>query len=153
MTEEARSLRDDADEPRGRDPVKATLTRLDTLESIPVLWNPERYSVSRRSRVAAARPLGASRSTVQAAVGGEEMFFAELLLDNTRGVAEDLRQIVSRLESWMEPDSGEALPPRVLFAWGGVRFRGVTSALDQSWVLFDRDGTPRRGWLRLVLRR
>ena len=138
------------------DPVKATLTRLDSLECIPVLWNPERYSVSRRSAVAAARTLGSGLSTLQATTGGEEVFYTELLLDSTRETGDatlDLRHIVARFESWMEPVAGEFLPPRVLFSWGSLRFRGVLAALDQTWVLFDADGTPKRGWLRMWLRR
>jgi hypothetical protein len=137
------------------DLVKASLTHLESLETLTALWNPERYALRRRSRVAAPAVLGSSRSSPQAVWGGEEVFSTVLLLDSTRHPAErrDLRAVADQLESWMDPQPGASLPSDVLFHWGGFRFRGVLAALDQEWVLFAGDGTPTRGWIRLVLRR
>jgi hypothetical protein len=53
----------------------------------------------------------------------------------------------------MEPAAASSLPERVLFSWGSFRFRGILVRLDQVWERFDPDGTPVRGWLRLVLRK
>ena len=135
--------------------VKASLTHLGNLESLTVLWNPERYAISRRSRVAAPDVLGRSLSPVQVICGGVEEFTTDLLLDSTRNVSgeRDLRPLVEKLESWMEPSQPESLPGRLLFSWGSFRFRGVLVMLDQVWVRFDPDGTPVRGWLRLQLRK
>jgi hypothetical protein len=136
------------------DLVKATLTNLGSLESHDVLWNPESYTLSRRRRLATVRALGATRASVQAAAGGEEEFATELLLDGTRRPAgeRDLRPLAAALESWMDPPSRSEPPPRVLFAWGSFRFRGYLVALEETWVLFDPDGAPVRGWLQLLLR-
>ncbi|MCZ6793907.1 MAG: hypothetical protein O7J95_09885 [Planctomycetota bacterium] len=135
--------------------VKASLTHLGNMESFTALWNPERYTLSRRSRVAAPDVLGRSVSPVQLTCGGVEEFTTDLLLDSSRSDpgARDLRSLVDKLESWMDPPGPGALPERLLFSWGNFRFRGILVSLDQVWVRFDPDGTPVRGWLRLRLRR
>ena len=137
------------------DLVKASLTNLGSMESFTVLWNPERYAVSRTSRLAAPEVLGAGLSPLQATLGGAEEFVTELLLDTTKRPRgeRDLRPQVARLEGWMEPHVEGMLPDRLLFSWGTFRFRGILTSLDQVWVRFDPDGTPVRGWLRLRLRR
>ncbi|MBN1443535.1 MAG: hypothetical protein JXA90_12565 [Planctomycetes bacterium] len=134
---------------------KATMTQMGSLEEIEVLWNPERYAVSRRSRLASAAGWGSAVESAQALVGGAEEFTTDLLLDTTRNppARRDLRPLVDRLESWMEPAAGAALPEKVLFAWGSFRFQGILVGLDQVWVRFDGDGTPVRGWIRVVIRR
>jgi hypothetical protein len=121
------------------------------LETVRVLWNPERYWLSRRSRLAASSAVGSSRSTLQALAGGEECFQTDLFLDSSRAPAgdRDLRPLVEKLESWMDLEGPGLLPPRLLFLWGSFRFRGVLVSLDQTWTRFDPDGTPTRGWLRL----
>lgn len=138
--------------------VKASLMRLDSLDDISVDWNPERYSLSRRSQLASVGSVGATFDRVQAAAGGVERFATELFLDNTREASSesgrrDLRAVVEKIEGWMDPDPTTGLPPRVLFLWGSFRFRGIIESLDQVWVRFARDGAPTRGHLRLTLRR
>lgn len=133
--------------------VRATLTHLGTLETITVLWNPEQYFVSRRSRLAGSGSAGASHLTVQSLYGGRERFQTQLFLDSSRESKgrRDLRPLVEKFETWMDPERPGLLPPRLLFHWGSFRFRGMLVALDQSWVGFDPDGTPTRGWLHLEM--
>jgi hypothetical protein len=134
---------------------KATLTQLTSLESLPVLWNPETYSLSRAHRLAAPAPLGRGPAPAQFCAESAERFRTRLFLDSTeeRGAQRDLRAYVERFERWAEPEPHSGLQPGVLFQWGPFRFRGVIEALCQEWVLFDPDGTPTRGWLDLTLRR
>ncbi len=135
--------------------VKASLTHLGSLEKLEVMWNPERYAVSRRSHVVHVGGWGTEHSPPQAVVGGAEKFTADLLLDSTRLPANerDLRPVVEKLERWMQPAWPEPLPEALLFSWGSFRFRGILVALDQIWVRFDPDGTPVRGWIRMALRK
>jgi len=135
--------------------VKATITHLESLVSVVVDWNPERYALSRQSRFAAAAGVGSARDVLQSASGGEERFSTELFLDATRRPAgeRDLRALVETLERWMDPVPGTGLPSRVAFLWGAFRFRGFIESLEQVWVRFDPDGTPVRGHLRLTMRR
>ncbi len=140
------------------DLVKASMVHLDSLDDVTVDWNPERYSLSRSSRLATVGSVAATLDRVQAVAGGVERFATELFLDNTREASSesgrrDLRALVDKLERWMDPDPSTGLPPRVAFLWGTFRFRGVIESLDQVWVRFTRDGAPSRGHLRLTMRR
>ena len=134
---------------------RAALICLDTLERVEVDWNPERFRVTRSSRLRGQdRPMNALSSPT-AIVGGEESFETELLLDATRPVGGELRDLLvvaETLASWMEPLAESGLPPRLLFQWGGFRFRGYLAELDRVWERFDVDGRPLRGrlWLRLL---
>ena len=135
------------------DLVKATLTHLETLESVTVLWNPQRYWVARRTRPVTTAIVGEERSPIDLVAGGEAVFTTELLLDSTRNPpgSRDLRPLADKLSRWMAPSGSRWTPARVLFHWGTFRFRGVLVQLEESWVHFDPDGTPVRGWLRLSL--
>ena len=73
--------------------------------------------------------------------------------DRGSGASPDPLAIAAQLTEWSLAQSGDGLPPRILFAWGGARFRGRIEELHEEWILFEADGTPRRGWLDLVLRR
>ncbi len=135
--------------------VKASLTHLESLESVNVLWNPSSYRLEKKNRFVAPDSLGASGGFLQYVAGGTERFVTRLFLDSTResGARRDLRLWVERLERWSEPGGDDWLPPRLLFAWGSFRFRGYIESLAEDWRRFDADGTPVRGWLDVVLRR
>lgn len=134
---------------------KATITNLETLESLEVFWNPEAYRV-RRTRRPAASPLASlGRPFGDLAGAARERFFTRLFVDTTEldGPERDSRRRVERLESWARPEPSSGAPPRVLFSWGPFRFRGAIEELSEEWVLFDPDGTPTRGWVAVTLRR
>jgi|TARA_B100000953_G_scaffold4803_1_gene4293 hypothetical protein len=128
--------------------VKAELTHLDSLETLTVDWNPNKYSVSKhRELVAAGAPGGTGSSC-------EGQFSTRLFLDSTRRAPRErnLREIAQKLEGWMDPDSPGGLPPKIVFLWGPFRFTGYIERLDEEWVRFDPDGTPVRGFIRLQMR-
>lgn len=135
--------------------VKATLTRMDTLDTMAVLWNPAGYRIERRSELGAPSVLGRRTAGDYLVAGGEERFRTRLFLDTTEspsGKERDARYQAQTLASWMEPPSGEIRAPRVAFVWGPFRFQGAIESLDEDWIRFDPDGTPVRAWLDLVLR-
>lgn len=135
--------------------VRASLTRLDPIETLEVLWNPRAYRLHRRNRFAAPALPGRGTSPLLGAAGGEERFGARLLLDGTEreGPARDVRAWGAHLERWAEVEEGTGLPPEILFHWGAFRFRGRLEDLVLECVAFDPDGTPVRAWIDLVLRR
>lgn len=134
---------------------KATITNLETLESLEVLWNPETYRVRRTRRPAPPAPPGLGGPFWDVAGAARERFSTRLFVDTTEldGPERDSRRRVERLESWARPGPSSGSPPRVLFSWGPFRFRGAIEDLSEEWVLFDPDGTPTRGWVEVTLRR
>ena len=135
--------------------VKASLTHLDSLESVTVLWNPSSYRLEKKNCFAAPGSVGGAGGSLQYVAGGAERFMTRLFLDSTResGTERDLRIWVESLQRWSHPAGDDWLPPRLLFAWGSFRFRGYIESMAEDWQRFDADGTPVRGWLDLVLRR
>ncbi len=130
---------------------KASLTNLASLETIPVLFNPQAYRV-RRTRRSASVPFALESGLSSPDL---ERFATRLFFDTTEleGPERDSRSQLERLEGWARPDPETGVPPRVLFSWGRFRFRGTIEELNEEWVMFDPDGTPTRGWVDLVLRR
>ena len=136
--------------------IKATLTHMDTLDTVTVLWNPSSYRVQRSSHLGAPRVLGSGASGELLVAGGEERLHTRLFRDTTEnapGDERDARRMAQALASWMQPPAGELRAPRIAFVWGPFRFLGVIETLDEDWIRFDADGTPVRGWLSLVLRK
>jgi hypothetical protein len=135
--------------------VKATLTELNSLESVSFLFNPSSYQVETRREFVAPPTAGGGLSALQSVRGGAQRFRARAFLDSgdtTAGAGADLRSWVARVERWSVPNAETGLPPQVLFSWGTFRFRGVLEDMVQEWVRFAPDGTPLRGWLDVVLR-
>ena len=134
---------------------RATITHLESLESLVVQWNPRGFE-----RVKSNRPGLAGEPTGSSALGPTapfclERFHTRLFLDSTEleGAARDLRPSIERLEAWAELAPERGLPHHLLFQWGSFRFRGVLEELREEWVRFDADGTPVRAWVDLTLRR
>lgn len=147
---------DPATTPPSGELVKASLTEVDSLETIEVLWNPARYRVSRRNFLHSAAVIGRSAGGDLQLAGGQERFETELFLDTTdrpRGEERDARRVVERIARWMRPGLPGGEPARVVFLWGPFRFAGAIESLEEEWIRFDTDGTPVRAWLSLVLLR
>ena len=146
---------DTASSPSG-ELVKASLTRVETLETIEVLWNPARYRLQRRNFLHSPAVIGRSAGGDVQLAGGQERFETELFLDTAdipAGEDRDARRIAERIAQWMRPSSPGGDPARVVFLWGPFRFAGVIESLEEEWIRFDPDGTPVRAWISLGLLR
>ena len=62
--------------------VKATLTHLESLEGVTVLWNPSAYRIERRNRFAAPGSAGAPHGTLQYVARVTARFLTRLFLDD-----------------------------------------------------------------------
>ncbi|MCH2372799.1 MAG: hypothetical protein MK538_01340 [Planctomycetes bacterium] len=132
---------------------KATLTHLESLETLTVQWNPQSYRIERHNRFASSPVVGGAEVGPKFA-GGAETFLTRLFFDSTEeeGEARDLRPQVLRLHDWSRLAEERWSPPTVLFNWGDFRFGGMIESLEEDWLRFDPDGTPTRAWVDLVLR-
>jgi hypothetical protein len=117
-------------------------------ERIVVGWNPSSYRVW-RTRGGAPEFPGPYPGR-----GDVEELSTELFVDTSDriGGERDARRSSENLRRWMAPAPGSFRPPKVLLAWGTLRFAGIIVEVDEKWWHFDPDGTPVRGTIRIVLR-
>jgi phage protein U len=138
----------------------------ETGERIDCLLNPETIVAT---RLAGVRQRGSLRSQVigagladdplQFTGGGRTELTLDLLFDvdfveeSVRPA--DVRALTRRL--WLLAENsaeerGAVRTPQILLTWGKTwRVPGVVVAVAERFDAFDRDGTPRRSWLRLKL--
>ena len=138
---------------------KATLTNTVTGESIPVLFNPEDYSLNREISYAAAIVPGLSNPVLQFVAGALQTLEMELMVDSYEAnsvasrqvnpVQGDVRLLTQQVISLMDIQPSTHAPPVLIFAWGSLTFRCVLARAAQRFVLFRPDGTPVRARLQL----
>jgi hypothetical protein len=136
---------------------KATITNTVTGERIPVLFNPEEYTVSRDVNWAQAAVPGLSAPLLQFVHGGLETLDMELLVDTyeehrdgsrtLNGAGEDVRALTGRIVDLMAIDRTTHAPPVLLFTWASLSFTCVLARATQRFLMFLPDGTPVRARL------
>jgi len=138
---------------------KAMLTNTVTQESIPVLFNPEDYALSREVSYAAATVPGLSNPVLQFVAGALQTLDMELLVDSyeehtvasrqVNPAQGDVRVLTQRITGLMDIQPSTHAPPVLIFAWGSLSFRCVLAKSAQRFILFRPDGVPVRARLQL----
>jgi nucleoid-associated protein YgaU len=136
---------------------KATITNTVSGQRIPVLFNPEEYSLKRDIGYAQATVPGLSAPILQFVSGNLQTLDMELLLDTReehreggRVVAEggsDVRRLTAKVTDLMNIDPATHAPPVLLFAWASLTFTCVLARVSQQFIMFLADGTPVRARL------
>lgn len=134
----------------------ATLTNTITGERIPVLFNPEEYTVNRDLSYAQLAVPGLSAPVVQFVHGNAQTVELTLLLDSYEKSAQaaagsDVRLLTNRVVGLMDIAASLHAPPPVIFAWGSLTFTCVVTRCVQHFILFRPDGVPLRARLDLTL--
>lgn len=138
---------------------KATITNCVTLERIPVLFNPEEYTLNKDINYAQAAVPGLSGPILQFVNGNLTTLELELLVDSYEGHEEgslkvqpgsDVRELTGKITDLMEIDSTTHAPPLLLFAWGTFAFECVLARVSQRFIMFLADGTPVRARLNVT---
>ncbi|MEZ4731294.1 MAG: LysM peptidoglycan-binding domain-containing protein [Caldilineaceae bacterium] len=135
---------------------KATLINLETQEAIPVMFNPEEYTLEQGNSIAEIGVPGLEKSPIQYVRGNIRTLQMELFFDtyelqhDTR--LRDVRNHTGRITRLMEKDSITQAPPLLLFAWGTFQFKCVLESASQRFIMFARDGTPVRARLTVTLK-
>lgn len=125
---------------------KATITNLETGNRIPVMFNPEEYSLDLANTFAEVGIPGRKTPPIQYVRGNIRSLKMELFFDSfekRRDVRNQTQQITSLLNNNPETQA----PPILLFSWGGFNFKCVLESVGQRFTMFLEDGTPVRATL------
>jgi hypothetical protein len=133
---------------------KALITDTVTGLRIPVLFNPEEYTVTRENNFAQAMIPGLSAPIVQFVNGNMQNLEMELFLDTyeehregsrvLNSAREDVRKLVQKLTDLMNINPATHAPPVLIFTWASLTFTCVLAKATQKFTMFLPDGTPVR---------
>jgi hypothetical protein len=140
--------------------VKATITNLDTDESVEVMFNPTEYSFSKSNNWETPRKKGANVPPLEFNGGNPTDLKVQLLFD-TYESGEDVRKkytnalwnlaMVNKQKT--DPKTKKGQPPKCEFRWGAMwSFKAVVAQINQKFTLFLPDGTPVRATLDVTFR-
>lgn len=125
---------------------KATVTNLQTGEQIPVMFNPEEYSLDLGNTFAEIGIPGLRTPPIQYVRGNIRNLKMELFFD-TYEQKSDVRNETRKITSLLDNDMNAQAPPILLFSWGGLNFKCVLESAGQRFTMFLEDGTPVRAEL------
>lgn len=133
---------------------KAVITNVVTGDRIPVLFNPEEYTVNKDVTWATASAAGSAAPILQFAHGNLQTLEMELFLDTYEShressrvlnqAGEDVRVYTRKITDLMSIDPTTHAPPVLLFTWGSLSFTCVLARASQRFVMFLPNGTPVR---------
>jgi len=113
---------------------------------IPVLFNPDEYSLNKDNTFASQTIPGLSSPILQFVNGNLRTLEMELLFDTTDSRT-DVRERTQQVADLLKIDSELHAPPVLLVTWGSLQLRCVLARLGQKFVQFMEDGRPVRARL------
>jgi hypothetical protein len=120
-------------------------------EDIPVLFNPEEYSVNKDNNLAVQGIPGLSGPIMQFVNGNLRTLEMELLFDtwDTPSFQKaDVRKVFTdKIAGLMNIDPELHTPPLLLISWSSLQFSCVLARVNQKFTMFDTDGKPVRARL------
>jgi hypothetical protein len=139
---------------------KATITNTVNGERIPVMFNPEEYTVQRDVNYAQSTIPGLGAPLIQFVAGNMQTLEMELFLDTyeehregsvvLNRAGQDVRDLTKRVSGLMQIDGTTHAPPVLLFVWGSLSFTCVLARATQRFTMFLGDGTPVRATLQVT---
>ncbi len=139
---------------------KATITNTVNNLRIPVLFNPEEYTVNRENNFAQTAIPGLSAPILQFVHGNMQTLEMELFVDSyeehrdARGVVNapqsDVRVLTQLIAGLMDIDPTTHAPPVVQFTWASLTFTCVLARCSQRFIMFLPTGTPVRARLQVT---
>lgn len=135
---------------------KATVTNTVTGVRVPVLFNPEEYSLKEDNSFAQVAIPGLRGPLLQFISGNLRTLDMELLVDSYEahegqtGAGEDVRNLTRRITDLMKIDPTTHAPPVLLFTWGSLSFTCVLASAAQRFIMFRPDGVPVRARLQVT---
>jgi nucleoid-associated protein YgaU len=134
---------------------KATITDTVSGLRVPVLFNPEEYTVNRELTYAQVAVPGLSAPIVQFVHGNAQTLEMELLVDSYEASGQaaagsDVRALTQKVVGLMDIAPSLHAPPPLIFSWGSLSFTCVLARCVQRFVLFRTDGIPVRARLQVT---
>ncbi len=132
----------------------ATITNLDEKVSFEVLFNPTEYRLAKDNTFAQAAVPGLGSPLLQFVHGNLRTLEMELFFDTYEGhrhaarvvnqPLSDVRALTQPVIDLMEINPETHAPPKLLFAWGELKFTGVLARATQRFTMFLESGVPVR---------
>jgi nucleoid-associated protein YgaU len=139
---------------------KATLTNTVTNVRIPVMFNPEEYTVNRENNFAQTAIPGLSAPILQFVHGNMQTLEMELFVDTyeehrvgnsvVNAAQSDVRTMTQQVVGLMDIDPTTHAPPVVLFTWASLTFTCVLARCAQRFIMFLPTGIPVRARLQVT---
>lgn len=135
---------------------KAQILIEHTGEKIPVMFNPEEYTLNKDNNFASQTVPGLSSPLLQFVHGNLRTLEMELLFDTYLPVTtegkppRDVRGETDRVLKLLNIDSQLHAPPVVQVSWASLQFRGVLARASQKFIMFLPDGRPVRAKLNVT---
>ena len=136
---------------------KALITNLDTGEKIPVMFNPEEYTLNKDNNFAQQTVPGLRSPLLQFTHGNLRTLEMELFFDTYEAhrngnrvlnqAGDDVRKLTNKVVGLLDINSQTHAPPVLLVTWASLSFTCVLARASQKFILFREDGTPVRARL------
>jgi nucleoid-associated protein YgaU len=121
--------------------------------SIPVLFNPQQYSINKSNQFASLSIPGRSSSIIQFVKGESETLSFELFFDTyTYYEGVNVKNYTDKIKNLMDINSKIHAPPICTFEWGSVSFTGIVESINTTFTMFLQNGTPVRAKMTLSLK-
>ncbi len=126
-------------------------------KTIPVLFNPSEYNISRSINYAKLDIPGTDSPILQFINGGETSLKLTLYFDTQNDYAgkklsDDVRTYTQPIVDALKIDGKLHAPPEAAFSWGGFFFKGVITDVQQNFTMFLPSGLPVRAHLDLTFK-
>lgn len=130
---------------------KAVITKMQppASDKIPVMFNPEEYTLTKDVNYARIGVPGLNSPVLQFVHGNLQTLEMELFLD-TYEAGTDVRLRTKQVTDLLNIDPQTHAPPVLLFTWSSLSFVCVLGKVAQRFVMFRPDGTPVRARLQVT---
>jgi LysM repeat protein len=125
---------------------KAQIIVKHTGEKIPVMFNPEEYTVNKDNNFASQAVPGLGGPLLQFVNGNMRTLEMELFFD-TYEQHRDVREETEKVVKLLKIDSTLHAPPVLQVTWASLNLTCVLARVSQKFILFFEDGKPARARL------
>jgi hypothetical protein len=139
---------------------KALIINDVTQDRIPVLFNPEEYTVNMDVTYAQTAIPGRGAPLLQFVHGNMQTLEMELLVDSyeehrdgsrvLNQAGDDVRTLTRKITDLLTIDASLHAPPILIFTWGSLSFTCVLAKATQRFIMFRPDGVPVRARLQVT---